>query len=284
MPNRPILSRRNLYTYTKYLFVIYLSISSVSQAEEKPLWELGIGIGALHQPYYVGTKDTRTYAFPAPLPVYRGNIFRSDEKGMRAQLIEEDRYELEMSLDFNLKIDSDDVDLREGMDDVDTMLQIGPSLEVTLAETEKTKWELNLPVRASFAIDSHGVDGSGYNFSPNITYYRQLQWGKTPWRAGVALGPQFATHKYQNVYYGVDDEFATADRPAYRADSGYAGSRLLLTMRSRNEDRLWVWFVRYENIDGAEFDDSPLVETNHGTSVGFIYSRFIFKSNQTVNR
>ena len=49
-------------------------------------------------------------------------------------------------------------------------------------------------------------------------------------------------------------------------------------MRSRNEDRVWVWFLRYENIDGAEFDDSPLVETDHGTSVGLIYSRFLFKS------
>lgn len=269
---------------SKFLLTIFLTFATASQAEELPLWELGLGIGAIHQPYYVGTKDTRTYAFPAPVPVYRGDVFKSDEKGMRAELVDEERYKLDLSLDFNLKIDSDDVDLREGMDDVDTMLQIGPSLEVKLAETENTRWELNLPVRASFAIDSYGVDGSGYNFSPNVTYYRHFQWNDIPWRAGVALGPQFATHKYQNIYYGVDEEFANANRSAYRADSGYAGSRLLLTMRSRNKDRVWVWFLRYENIDGAEFDDSPLVETNLGTSVGLIYSRFLFKSKKTVTR
>lgn len=254
------------------------------RAEKLPLWEVGIGIGALHQPYYVGTDETRTFAFPVPLPVYRGDIFKSDERGLRASLFDNDRFKLDLSLEFNLAIDSDDVDLREGMDDIDSMLQIGPSLKVTLAETENSRWELNFPVRANFAIDSDNIEASGFTFSPNVAYFMDFHWGITQWRAGVSLGPQFGSHKYQNVYYGVDSEFETTNRPRYIADSGYSGSRLQMTLRSRDENRLWVWFLRYENIDGAKFENSPLVETNNAISVGFIYSRFIFKSKETVSR
>ncbi len=255
-----------------------------AQAKELPLWELGLGAGLIHQPYYAGTDDTRTVGFPVVLPIYRGDILKSDEKGLRAQLFDDERYKLDLSLDFNFSIDSDDVDLREGMDDIDSMLQIGPSLEIKLAETESSRWELNLPVRANFAIDSDHIEASGFTFSPNVTYKKDFNWGNQDMRAGFSIGPQFGSHKYQNVYYGVDQEFATANRPEYTADSGYSGSRMQISLRSRDENNLWVWFVRYENIDGAEFDDSPLVETDDAFSAGFIYSRFLFKSKETVNK
>jgi len=236
------------------------------------------------QPYYIGTKDTRTFAFPAPVPIYRGKFFKSDDAGMRAELFNNERYKLEMSLDFNLAIDSDDVALRTGMPDVDSRLQIGPSLEVNLQEGDNHQWLLNLPVRANFGFGSDGVDESGFTFAPNVTYLKDFDWRGEAWLAGIALGPQFGTRDYQNVYYGVDQAFATDSRPAYEASSGYSGSRLLMTLRAKNRDRLWVWFLRYEDISGASFEDSPLVETSDGLSAGVIFSKFLFKSKNKVTR
>lgn len=267
-----------------FALISLLICSHNSQAEELPLWELGLGLGALHQPYYVGTKQNRTFAFPVPVPIYRGKVLKSDDEGMRAELLNNDRYKLDLSLDFNLAIDSDDVDLRAGMPDVDSRLQVGPSLAVKLAEGEHDQWLLNLPLRASIGVGSNGVDESGVTFAPNLTYFRDFDWGKRQWRAGMAIGPQFGTRDYQNLYYGVAPEFATNTRPAYQADSGYSGSRLLLSLRSNDKDRLWVWFVSYESISGASFEDSPLVETNDGLSLGLIFSKYLFKSKKTVKR
>ncbi len=254
-----------------------------SSQEQLPLWELGLGLGGLHQPYYVGTDQTRTFAFPVPVPVYRGRVFKSDDDGMRAELIKDQRFKLDLSLDFNLAVDSSDVDLRQGMDDIGSLLQIGPSLQFKLGGGAQDEWLLNLPVRANLEFDD-GIDGAGYTFAPNLTYFNHFTWRDKPWRAGVAIGPQFGSKDYQNTYYGVAPEFATPERPEFEADSGYSGSRLLLSLRSKDKDRLWVWFLRYENISGASFEDSPLVETSDGLSVGFIYSRFLFKSKQTVSR
>jgi len=257
--------------------------SITTKKEALPLWELGLGLGGLHQPYYVGTKETRTFGFPVPVPVYRGSVFKSDDDGMRAELIKDQRFKLDLSLDFNLAVDSSKVDLRQGMDDIGSLLQIGPSMQFKLGGGERDEWLLNLPVRANLEFDG-GVEDAGYTFAPNLTYFNNFSWRGKPWRAGVALGPQFGSKEYQNTYYGVGPEFATAERPEFEADSGYAGSRLLLSLRSKDKDRLWVWFLRYENISGASFDDSPLVETDDGLSLGFIYSRFLFKSKQTVSR
>jgi len=266
------------------ILVACLMSSNSSFAEELPLWELGLGIGGLYQPYYPGSDQTRGYAFPVPLPIYRGSILKSDDEGMRAELIKDGPYKLDISLDFNLAIDSDDVDLRAGMPDIDSMLQIGPSLEVTLAKGEHSEWLLNFPLRANFGIGSNGLDESGYTFSPNITYFRHLDIAGTAWRAGLAVGVQAGSREYQNVYYGVDPEFSTEQRASYEADSGFSGSRLLMTLKSNNKKRLWVWFLRYDNISGASFEDSPLVETSGGLSAGFVYSRYLFKSKRMVSR
>lgn len=264
--------------------IIGCVFTSSTYAEELPLWELGLGLGALHQPYYPGSDETRSYVFPVPVPVYRGSVFKSDDEGMRAELLNNERYKLDLSFDFNLAIDSDDVDLRQGMEDIDSLLQVGPSLEVMLAENDTDQWVLNLPIRANFEIGGDGVEESGYTFSPNIAYFHKFEYAGKPWRASVALGPQFGSQDYQNVYYGVEEQFATPNRPTYTADSGYSGSRLLLTLRSKDAERLWVWFLRYDNISGASFEDSPLVENSGGLTAGVIYSRFLFRSKRKVQR
>jgi len=270
---------------TTLLFSLLVACSSLAQAqtEEEPLWELGLGLGGVHQPYYPGSDETRSFLFPVPVPIYRGNVLKSDDEGVRAELELNDRVKFNFSLDFNLSIDSDDIPVRTGMDDIDTQLQIGPSLEVNLKETEQSQWLLKVPVRASVGIGD-GVNGNGYTFAPSITYFRFFNFRNDEWRFGAALGPQFGTSDYNNVYYGVEQNYVTPDRPFYQADGGYAGARGLLTLKSQNRKRLIVWFLRYDDISGAEFEDSPLAQTSGGASIGFVYSRFLWKSKKMVTR
>ncbi len=264
------------------LFVVFIVFSSSGYSEKLPLWELGLGFGGLHQSYYTGTKQTRGYVFPVILPVYRGDFFKSDDKGLRAQLFEDERYKLDFSLDFNFSVDSDDIDLREGMDDIGSLLQIGPSFEVSLYSNRTSDWKLNLPLRAAFEIDDSNVDSAGYSFSPSFSFERKFS--TVPLKLGLSLGVQFGDKEYNEIYYGVDAEFATANRPAYEASSGYSGARFQTAITSKTKSRLIVLFARYDNISGAVFDDSPLVETDENLTVGFIYSKYLLKSKTLVNK
>ncbi|GAA3970537.1 hypothetical protein GCM10022278_30170 [Allohahella marinimesophila] len=253
--------------------------TGLTTTERKPLWELGLGAAALHQTYYTGTRQTRTLGVPVPLIIYRGEIFRSDNEGIRAELIDDERFELDLSFGLNLGIDSEDVDLRKGMDDTDTLFEIGPSLKITLAKTELSEWRLNLPLRVNLGFSSDGIDESGFTFAPDIRYSRRLfEWSDQTWIGTASAGVQFGTREFQNNYYGVEPEFASDERPAYEAESGFSGSRLTLTLRSKTDQRLIGIFGRVENISGASFEDSPLVETRTGFTVGLAFSWFFLRS------
>jgi len=274
-----------IFTLTLFLAITSGASAAIDKDEEGlPVWELGLGLGAVHQSYYTGTKQSRVIWLPIPVPIYRGKILKSDDEGIRAQLFKTDRAKLDLSMDFNAQLNSDDVDLREGMKDIGNIVEIGPSIEVLLSKKEKSRLHLNLPLRASIEIGENGVESRGFTFSPHLTYHRDLAFADNSWIAGVSLGPQFGNADYHDIYYGVGARDATQNRTAYETDSGYSGLRLQLTMKSNNSKRLMVGFLRYENIDGATFDDSPMVETKNNLIVGFLYSHYFFKSKDRVHR
>ncbi|MFK7829760.1 MAG: MipA/OmpV family protein [Congregibacter sp.] len=253
-------------------------------AEELPLWEMGFGVGGVHQPYYPGSSEQRTVAFPVPLPIYRGDIFKSDDQGTRADLLQNSLYKVSISADFNFPVASEDVDIREGMDDIGSMLQIGPSMEINLKETERSNWSVVLPLRVNLEFSSDGVEENGFTFAPTLYYTRYLDIGNERWQSRFSLGAAVASSGYNNLYYGVSERFATTERRQYRADEGFSGLRAQVSMRSLNRKRLWVGFLRYDDVAEATFSDSPLVETTGGVTIGFIYSRLFWRSKATVNR
>ena len=66
-------------------FKIALSVlvltSSAVQAEEKPLWEAGIGVAALSFPSYRGSDQTNNFLMPVPMFSYHGDFFKADRHG-----------------------------------------------------------------------------------------------------------------------------------------------------------------------------------------------------------
>ena len=256
--------------------------SSSSHADKQPEFELGLGLGGIYQNYYLGTSDSRQFAFPVIIPIYRGETLKADEEGARAQIFKDNRYKLDLSAEFGLEFDSDDIRLREGMPDIDNVLQLGPSLQITLEKQPFSEWRLRLPVRASATIGSD-FGYTGLTFSPDITYLRDMPFAGSYWRLGLSVGPLFGTADYHDVYYGVADAFATPERPAYDPDGGLTGTRFLATFTSKNSRRITSWFLRYENLSGAVIEDSPLVEQEYGLTVGFIYSYLFFKSKVMVD-
>jgi len=264
------------------LVVLLLMAQGDSHAIEKPLWELGLGIGGVHQPCYVGTRQRCNNGFPVVLPIYRGEFFKSDEKGVRAELVEEERYRFHISADFNFAVDSDDIDQREDMPDIDNLLQLGPSFEYTTYRDDSTRIFLAIPLRLVFEIDGSGVDSAGYTLSPGIVCRRQLK--ANSWRVTTSIRALFRTEAFNSLYYTVQPQFARAGRPAYRAGGGFSGARLQLAFTSNTPRNLTVLFIRYDNISGSVFEDSPLVETNESFSVGLLFSHYLFKSATKVIR
>ncbi len=152
--------------------VILLLAAWPALGAEKPLWEVGAGGGFLMMPDYRGSDKTRPYLLPFPYAVYRGGIFRIEDKRLNARIFKTDRVTLDASGYGAVPVKSDDNDARRGMQDLDSTFEVGPALRVKLLEARENWCRLSvaLPVRAVFSTDFRSVRYEGWVFSPRLNF------------------------------------------------------------------------------------------------------------------
>ncbi len=235
-------------------------------AQEEPLWELGVGVGTQMLGHYRGSDQYQAQFLPIPYLVYRGEFLRADDDGIRGLFFESDNFELNVSADASLNGDSEDNTLRQGMPELDSAFEVGPSANFNLTGEDFSEgWSLRVPVRAVFVTDFSTIEHIGYLANPKFTY-ESLDWNG--WDGSLDLGIVYGSDGYHDYYYSVASAFATPDRPAYDADTGYSGSYFKFGL-SKREGRFWYGaYLRYDYLDGAAFAESPLVETDHYVTVG----------------
>ncbi len=263
---------------------LFLLADPAVGAEKLPLWEIGIGGGVSRIPDYRGAAEANTYPFPFVFPFYRGKIFRSDEEGVRGEVYKSKRVRFDFSIDGGVPVDSADNEVRKGMPDLDPTLQIGPALNIKLWQGARKDRSLVffLPLRGVYALNSSGLDAVGYTFSPQMTYYHKVNFIDGKWKLGLTGGLEYGSDRFHDYYYGVDPQFATTTRSAFDADRGFAGYRIIWTFHHRFPTKWVSFFGRYDRIDGAVFEDSPLAVKKDGLTIGFLVTWFAGRSKKMV--
>ncbi len=248
---------------------------------QRPLWELGLGVAGLRLPDYLGSDQSNFYVLPLPYIVYRGTWLTADRDGARALLFNSQRIKVDVSVAASTPARSSKNIAREGMPNLKGTFEIGPNLNLTLANSLKDRWrlDLRLPVRGAISVE-RSPKFVGATFSPNLNLDVGGLGGG--WNFGALTGPVFADRKFHQYYYGVDAPYATANRPTFQAHGGYAGWRAVAAT-SRRFGNMWVGgFVRYDNLRGAAFDDSPLVRRSSAVTFGFGISWILATSSELV--
>ena len=197
---------------------------------------------------------------------------------------ESDRVEFDFSLSGTPPVDSSKNRAREGMPDLDPTFEIGPRLNVILARDQNRDRALSfrLPVRAVIATDLSYADNQGWTAYPNFTYDARPRFFEGRWRLGLQAGLLYATSRYHRYFYGVDEEFATPERPAYTAKGGYSGAALAASL-TRRFQKIWVGgFMRYESLKGVAFEPSPLVRRDYAFTAGIAFAYVFAESKNKV--
>jgi MipA family protein len=237
-------------------------------ADEKPLWELGLGTGALVFNDYRGADALHVWPVPIPYFLYRGDILKVDREGLRGKLFHQDRIELNLSVDVTPPVRNDSA--RAGMPDLRSTLQIGPELDVHLwrSADRRVKLDLRVPVSAAITIapDPQRV---GTIYDAHLTLDIAQFPGEHGWKLGLLAGPLFADSRYNRYFYSVGPQYATATRPTYDAPGGYAGTQMLLSLTRRSPSFWAGMFLRHDSLAGASFQSSPLVQRNSYWFGGF---------------
>lgn len=243
------------------LWLLCALAAAPAAAEELPLWELGVGVGGFALPDYRGSDQARGYVLPVPYVVYRGDVLKADRRGIRGELLDTDRVELNISVAASLPVNSSRNEARTGMPDLRPSLELGPSLEFTLWRSRDGRdlLELRLPLRAAFTLDAP-PESVGWVATPNLNLDLPGRGALAGWNFGLLAGPVYGSRRQHEYFYGVAPQFATPARPAYAAPGGYAGFQFLAAA-SRRFDGFWVGaFVRADTLSGAAFEASPLVK------------------------
>lgn len=261
-------------------FFMLLTHATAASAEKLPLWEAGFGFAPVTFPDYRGSNQQSAYVLPLPYFIYRGDRFKIDRNGPRGILFENDRLQLDLSLNASVPVESDDNNARRGLPDIDPTFEIGPALKYFLTEEDAPlAGRLELPVRAVIATDFTSLDYVGWIVLPSLWVDAKNVAGG--WNFSVGVGPIFGDSLYHDYYYGVAPEFATPQRPTHEGDGGYSGASMLLGT-SRRFEKLWFGaFLRYDNLEGVAFEDSPLFKTEHALAAGFAVA-WIFGRSKTL--
>ena len=266
----------------RILVLALLSLSAYASEDERlPKWELGAGLAVLNLPDYPGADQSQSYTLPFPYIIYRGERVKAGRDGLRGMLFESKRWDLDFSAGGSLPVNSDDNRAREGMDDLDISLELGPSLRLKFIDTPDQKLQLRFNLRALLAADDFpALDYEGWLFNP------ELRWGRhygDRYIAGASLQLRYGNKAYHGYFYGVAPQFATASRPMYQAERGYnsVGISSFVAMKL---DRNWrvSASLGYYDLHDAVFNDSPLFRKNSGAYLGLTVSRILWRSETTV--
>ena len=261
----------------RYLVFSCMALFATEAVADKSTWELGIGLSVLNIPFYPGSSQSKTYVVPVPHVLYRSENIEVDN-GLQATFLKTQKVRIDLSADFGVPVNSEDSVARRGMPDLDLVIQIGPSVEITLAggRFKPSHTRLEFPVRAAVATDFRSAQHVGWIFEPRLTYETRRP-EKTGFAYLLSGGLRFATEDYNDYYYGVDPAFATPIRPAYDADQGYGGLFIDVLANWRTDNLIYFAFVRYQNLTGATFENSPLVEQDDyffiGAGLTWVFAR-----------
>ncbi len=253
------------------------SLAAPVVAADEPLWELGAGMSALSFPDYRGSDEASFFAIPFPYVVYRGTFLKADKDGVRGSFFDSDRIDLNVSVGASVPVSSDENRARQGMPDLQPTVEAGPSLDLTLWRSHDRRYtlDLRLPVRAAVTVLG-GVDYVGWEFSPRVVVDVSDFAGVTGLNLGFLAGPIYGSERSHDYFYSVTPQFATADRPVFDSEAGYAGSQFLVSVSKRYPNYWLGAFVRWDSLSGAVFADSPLVKQEHYVAAGVAVA-WIFK-------
>lgn len=253
-----------------------------AHASEDPatdaLWEMNIAAFGRHGSSYPASADTQTDFIPLPFPVYRGTFLRvgdDTDAPIRGRVFRAERVKLDIDFDLNFGSDSDDIPARNGMPDLDLMLEVGPELELQYVEDGWLGVDgfVALQTRATFSFDGFDPSWEGVVYSPELRFTRAF--GTSRKQLKLRLTPTFASGGYMDYFYEVAPAFATEERPAYAASGGYLGTELALSLRWPVARRLELWGgVRQGFYSGARNADSPLFTDDTTTAV---YAAFMYR-------
>jgi outer membrane protein len=258
--------------------------AACARADQQPLWDFGLGVGAVVFKDYRGASAMHGYPVPVPYFIYRGTFLQADRNGVHGRFLDSLHLEFDVSADATPPVFSRHSAPRAGMPNLASTVELGPSLtwHVWRSDDRRLRFDVRSPVRNAITIDSP-PRSIGWVYTPNATMDLAGTGRAHGWNFGLLAGPIYAQRQYDSYYYAVAPQYATATRPAYQPPGGYAGTQMLISTSKRFRGYWFGAYLRHDWLQGAVFDPSPLVQQRSYWSGGLGFVWMIRSSSRMVD-
>jgi len=250
-------------------------VSAPAAVRDQSLFEIGAVAGGAYLPDYPASDQNHVKFVGLPYFVYRGDIVRSDREGTRAKLLESPYANLELSAAASFATQSSDDTARQGMPNLDYLLEIGPRLSLPLSDLDGLgKLRFFIPVRGVASTNLSDFHHRGFTLTP--AFYAHIdRFVRPDWIFISQLTANFANRQLSAYFYDVDPQFATPTRPFYNAHGGYLGADWFngLAIPLGDRFRLFTGF-QFWDYAGSANRASPLFrrETSETCIFGIAYT------------
>jgi len=200
------------------------TIPAPLSVRDQSLFEVGVFAGGGYVPDYPASNQGRFKFLGLPYLIYRGNVVRADREGTRARLFQSSFMNVELSAAASFATRSKDDDARQGMPDLDYLLEVGPRISMALSDLGGYgKMRLFVPLRVVCSSDLSNFHERGFTLTPAL--YARLDHLLLPdWIVVMQISGNFANRQLSAYFYDVAPEFVTPARSFYDARAGYLGT------------------------------------------------------------
>jgi outer membrane protein len=224
--------------------------ATLTLPEQQKSWTVDLGAGGFYGPDYDGSDDYEGRALPYVGFSWRDRVYFNPVQGLGYNVIRNEDLRVGVLVRPKFGRDADDNSALEGLDDIDTAVEMGVSIEKRLG----AGWTLGGRVTQDVSNVHGGASG--------LVGLSRSQ--MTPLGLLVAGGEvRMVSDDHNQTYFGVTPrEAAASGRSAYSAGGGLqtVGLNAVLFTRLGGQGGLAV-FAGYDRLLG-DAADSPLVRVD----------------------
>lgn len=252
------------------LFILGFAISKLSfaQSEIQSTLELGLGYGTGAVPDYPASDQYQVRSLFIPVIVYRGNVLKSDqEEGTRAELFKSTDYKINLSFGARFSADSSANRARQGMPNLDYVLEAGPNIRYRAwSNLEQTNnLILQIPLRFAINTDFKKSNYLGIVFEPEIRYEKN-NFLFDNFKSSSSVSFEFLTNRVANYYYEVEPEYQNSQRSVYQAKTGFAGVDYTQSFIYQANSWLVIFGASYADYSQSVNKESPLYKQSYNST------------------
>ena len=255
MKRRDILNSSK-YFFLKSIFLLFLVVLFPLGTQAESQFDLGLGFFGLKVNHYRGSDQTQDFNLYVPYFYYKSENIEAEGSFINTTFYDSRYFSVKLSMVVGPNVESDSNKARRDMPELNYNFGIGPMGIIHIIKGPRFFLEIDSSIRQEFQTNISHTATIGNTNTTYLTSRYQIK----DFTAEFALGRMLATSDYHAYYYDVEDKYVTAERGAYKSDGGHSGNIILFSLKKKINNLMLHGFVRYDDLDGVVFEDSPLVK------------------------